>query len=68
MYIKLLGENENGFPLDCTVGKVYEIAGKTINGDSYFANDRGYDDFSYCPLSIYATGKWQVVDKEGSVL
>lgn len=68
MFIKLLGENENGFPQDCTVGKVYEFAGVNIFNDSYFYNDIGGKDFSWHDIESFATGKWQFVDKEGNVL
>ncbi len=68
MYIKLIGENENGFPIDCTIGKIYEIAGANMFHDIYFYNDAGDKDFSYHDIDSFATGQWQFVDKEGNVL
>lgn len=45
MHIKLLGENENGFPIDCTVGKVYKT---TIYEDQvYFLGDNHKLDFAF---------------------
>lgn len=64
MYIKLLGENERGFPTDCTVGRVYEVVGK--NGyDLCFIDDVGEEDFAYAHDDVYSLGQWQVVDKNG---
>lgn len=68
MHIKLLGENENGFPQDCTVGKVYEIAGANMFHDIYFHNDCGDKDFSYHDIDSFATGKWQFTDKNGEAV
>jgi hypothetical protein len=64
MYIKLLGANENGFPQDCTVGKVYEIAAVNIFGDPYFFDDYGHKNFAY-HTHLDVCGQWQVVDENG---
>ena len=68
MYIKLLGENENGFPLDCKVGKVYEIVGTDGYDDLYFIDDVGEEDFAYDHDDVYSLGQWQVVDKNGEAV
>lgn len=68
MYIKLLGENENGFPEGCTVGKVYEIVGNNGYDIPYFIDDVGDKDFAFDYLDSCCIGKWKVVDKEGNVL
>jgi hypothetical protein len=67
MYIKLLGENENGLPQDCTVGKVYEIVGYDSDGDLYFLDDVGDRDFAFADKSR-ETRQWQVVDKNGEAV
>lgn len=67
MYIKLLGENECGFALDCTVGKVYEVEGVTEDG-YWFYDDEGDRNYLYCGDAERDVGNWQVVNKEGNVL
>lgn len=68
MFIKLLGENENGFPQDCTVGKVYEFAGTDSDGCSYSKDDVQESNYAYNPHIKSSRGKFVVVDKEGNVL
>ena len=68
MFVKLLGENENGFPLDCTVGKVYEIADYDEDGSPWFIDDLGDEDFAYDPINDWSMGDWQVVDKNGEAV
>lgn len=68
MYIKLLGENENGFPIDCTVGKVYEIVGKNEYDELYFIDDVGEEHFAYDHEDEGRLGQWQLVDKNGEAV
>lgn len=68
MFIKLLGANENGFPQDCTVGKVYEIVGQDRDDCHYFLDDADEEDFAYDPLNAWSCGEWQVVDKNGEAV
>lgn len=63
MHIKLLGENENGFPLDCTVGKVYEIVGMNKHNAMWFIDDEGEKDYAFDPVANWMFGNWQIVDK-----
>lgn len=69
MYIKLLGENENGFPLDCTVGEVYEIVERDRDRLYYFMDDRYERNYAFNHNGAYPyKGNWQIVDKEGNVI
>lgn len=67
MYIKLLGKDVIGrLPMDCTIGKVYEVVGYDDDGDLFFIDDVGEKDFAYTPQDLLlSTGNWQVVDKNG---
>ena len=67
MFIKLLGENGNGFPLDCTVGKVYEIV-NFEEENFYFINDVKQQSFACTMQNCKDVGQWQVVDKNGEAV
>ena len=66
MYIKLIGENENGFPLDCTVGKVYKTV--IYEDQIFFIGDNHKWNFSFKNDMDSNVGNWQVVDKNGEDL
>ena len=68
MYIKLLGENENGFPLDCTVGKVYEVKGIGEDSICWFYDDADERNFLYAGRKKLCIGQWQVVNKNGEAV
>ena len=65
MFIKLLGENSVGLPLDCTIGKVYETIGRDEDGALYFFDDVGEENYAYDPESHWSFGKWQEVNEKG---
>lgn len=70
MHIKLIGKDSLGrLPMDCTVGKIYEVVGYDDDGDLFFIDDVGEQDFAYTPQDpLRGTGNWQVVDKNGELV